>query len=300
MSVMDPIDLMPLIEQLDDNIDDLEEALSPLLQGSLSDTAGKLPLLDKAQLYVLTTFAIESVLFCKAMFHLTFSFTDILAYLRLNEVNAKEHPVFRELARVKQYFAKITEAESGSIKRAASLDKPAAGRFIKHALVFSRHRVSPKVLPRLMSDPKAGNETYDRNRAQKQAGEKARTHIKFQQTSNKRKRDDVVPPTSDPNSQLVGATSSLSSRSPGASEATLFSKPNRASPVPDKPAEESSAESPSEQDRDETVEASNRKKKRKSISKKAKRDKRLNADNVRESGEEGYSCHAQCPHEHAD
>ena len=62
---MDPVDLMPLIEQLDDDIDDLEDAMAPLLQKNLSDIAGKLPLLDKAQLYVLATFAIESLLFCK-------------------------------------------------------------------------------------------------------------------------------------------------------------------------------------------------------------------------------------------
>ncbi len=61
---MDTTDIAPLIEQLDDNIDDLEEALDPLLKGALSITAGKLPLLDKAHLYVLVTYAIESILFC--------------------------------------------------------------------------------------------------------------------------------------------------------------------------------------------------------------------------------------------
>lgn len=61
---METIDLEPLIESLDDNIDDLEEALQPLLTSALSDIAGKLPLLDKAQLYVLVTYAIESILFC--------------------------------------------------------------------------------------------------------------------------------------------------------------------------------------------------------------------------------------------
>ena len=62
---MDTSDLVPLIELLDDNIDDLEESLSSLLKSALSDTAGKLPLLDKAQLYVLVTYAIESILFCR-------------------------------------------------------------------------------------------------------------------------------------------------------------------------------------------------------------------------------------------
>ena len=63
---MDTSDLVPLIELLDDNIDDLEESVSPLLMSALSDTAGKLPLLDKAQLYVLVTYAIESILFCRS------------------------------------------------------------------------------------------------------------------------------------------------------------------------------------------------------------------------------------------
>lgn len=61
---MDSVDLASLVEQLDDNIDDLEDALAPLTRGFLPDTAGNLPLLDKAQLYVLITYAIESIIFC--------------------------------------------------------------------------------------------------------------------------------------------------------------------------------------------------------------------------------------------
>ena len=67
---MDSSGLVPLLELLDDNIDDLEEALKPLLSSSLVESAGKLPLLDKAQLYVLVTYAIESVLFCQFSFTL--------------------------------------------------------------------------------------------------------------------------------------------------------------------------------------------------------------------------------------
>ncbi len=63
---MDPtaIDVMELLEQLDDEVDDLEEALAPILKAGLADTASKLPLLDKAKLYVLVTYAVESLLFC--------------------------------------------------------------------------------------------------------------------------------------------------------------------------------------------------------------------------------------------
>lgn len=62
---MEATDLISLIEGLDENVDDLKEALAPLLQAALTESAAKLPLLDKAQLYVLVTYAIESLLFCR-------------------------------------------------------------------------------------------------------------------------------------------------------------------------------------------------------------------------------------------
>lgn len=63
---MDAIDLVPLLEALDEDIDGLEEALVPLTKGTLVDAASRLPLLDKAQLFVLVTYAIETILFCRS------------------------------------------------------------------------------------------------------------------------------------------------------------------------------------------------------------------------------------------
>lgn len=62
--IMDGVGLEAFINQLDDDIDGLEDALGLLLGGALSEAAGKLPLLDRAKLYVLVTYAIESLLFC--------------------------------------------------------------------------------------------------------------------------------------------------------------------------------------------------------------------------------------------
>lgn len=56
--------MMDIVELLDDQIDDITEALAPLLKSSLQDIAAKLPVVDKARLYVLTTYAIDSLLFC--------------------------------------------------------------------------------------------------------------------------------------------------------------------------------------------------------------------------------------------
>ena len=61
---MEASDIESLLETLDENVDDLEQALSPGLLESLSNFASKLPLLDRARLYVLWTYAIESVIFC--------------------------------------------------------------------------------------------------------------------------------------------------------------------------------------------------------------------------------------------
>ena len=61
---METTDLMPLLEQLEDDIDNLEEVLEPLLSQALSATTKKMPVLDKAKLHVLVTYTIESLLFC--------------------------------------------------------------------------------------------------------------------------------------------------------------------------------------------------------------------------------------------
>ncbi|KAJ5592909.1 hypothetical protein N7537_009813, partial [Penicillium hordei] len=143
LTAMDPTDLLPLLEQLDDNVDDLEIVLQPLLASTLLKNSNKLPVMDKAKLHVLITYTLESLIF---------------SYLRLHGVDAKQHPVFRELTRVKQYFEKIKALETEPEERPMTLDKAAAGRFIKHGL--------------------AGNDKYDLERAEKQAKERARAEFK--------------------------------------------------------------------------------------------------------------------------
>jgi len=154
---MDVTKVLSLLDQLDDEVDDLEETLDPLLKTALSETTSKLPLLDKAKLYVLITYAIESTLF---------------SYLRLNGVKARQHPVFTELTRVKQYFEKVKLAENPTEQRGnLSLDKGAASRIIKAGLV--------------------GNDKYDLEGAEQQAKERARAHIKFKKLSETIKQDEL-------------------------------------------------------------------------------------------------------------
>lgn len=63
---MDAAELMPLLEQLDDDIDDIEEVIKPLVENSLSDISKKLPVLDQAKLHVLVTYTLESLIFCES------------------------------------------------------------------------------------------------------------------------------------------------------------------------------------------------------------------------------------------
>ncbi|OOQ90697.1 putative exosome-associated protein [Penicillium brasilianum] len=140
---MDAANLLPLLEQLDDNVDDLQDVLEPLLAGSLNKMSKNMPIMDKAKLHVLITYALEALIF---------------SYLRLRGVQAKQHPVFREITRVKQYFDKIKALETEPEQRPMVLDKAAAGRFIKHSL--------------------AGNDKIDLERAEREARERARAQIK--------------------------------------------------------------------------------------------------------------------------
>ncbi|OQU96459.1 hypothetical protein CLAIMM_02540 [Cladophialophora immunda] len=153
---MDTKAVVQLVDELQENLEDLEDNLEPVLSGALSATTKKLPLLDRAKLNVLLVYSIESLIF---------------SYLRLHGVQAKEHAVFKELTRVKQYFEKIkqSEATQQSSRPTLSLDKDAAGRFIKHAL--------------------AGNEKYDLQRAEREARERvlANKRLKDLEAAMKRK-----------------------------------------------------------------------------------------------------------------
>ena len=155
---MDPqIDLPELVENLEVDIDELTAALEPLLSKPLHTTASSLPLLDKAKLYTFSAYAIESILF---------------SVLKASGVNATEHDIFKEIARLKGYNSKIREAEERDKNKEnrARLDVAAAGRFIKHGL--------------------SGNDKYDLERRERMAKEKARAHLKAQKMVNKKFDDE--------------------------------------------------------------------------------------------------------------
>lgn len=95
--------------------------------------------------------------------------TDAVASLRLNGVNAKEHPVFKELSRVRQYFEKIKNIENPPPKPDQSLNKEAAIRFIRADL--------------------ADNKEVNTKLSEMIAKERAKAAIKAAQLTQKRKAE---------------------------------------------------------------------------------------------------------------
>ncbi|KZV87489.1 hypothetical protein EXIGLDRAFT_620572 [Exidia glandulosa HHB12029] len=112
-----------VVEKLNDALDGLEESLEPLLAKPMSETlTGMTGALDQAKLNVLVPYMVHDLIFI---------------YLKTIGVDPKTHAVVAELERIKQYFAKIKQAEDPE-KRRLAIDREAAGRFIKHAIAQAK------------------------------------------------------------------------------------------------------------------------------------------------------------------
>ncbi|CAF3660398.1 unnamed protein product [Fusarium graminearum] len=117
IKMTDVKDITPDLDRLDDQLDDLEEILQPLL-GNLQGLASELPLLDKAKLFSLTAYAIESLLFSS---------------LKLEGSDTQTQAVYAELKRIQQYFGKIKNIETPEVEESRSLtvNQEAAARILK-------------------------------------------------------------------------------------------------------------------------------------------------------------------------
>ncbi|KAK7417003.1 hypothetical protein QQZ08_011801 [Neonectria magnoliae] len=132
-------DITPDLDRLDSQLDKLEDALQPLL-GNLEGMSSQLPLLDKAKLFSLTAYALESLLFSS---------------LKLEGTDAQNHAVFAELKRVRQYFAKINAAEKPEEKpeekRSLTLNQEATARILKADLADNKS-ISTKLAEKIAEE----------------------------------------------------------------------------------------------------------------------------------------------------
>merc|ERR1712000_126885 len=105
---------------------------------NLSELSSQLPLLDKAKLFSLTAYSIESLLF---------------ASLKLEGQDAQNHEVFTELKRIQQYFAKIKAAEEPEpeAQRSTTVNKEAAARILKSDLADNK-TISSKLAEKIAEE----------------------------------------------------------------------------------------------------------------------------------------------------
>ncbi|GKU04314.1 exosome-associated family protein [Fusarium langsethiae] len=152
-------DITPDLDRLDDQLDDLEETLQPLL-GNLEGMASELPLLDKAKLFSLTAYAIESLLFSS---------------LKLEGSDTQTQAVLTELKRIQQYFGKIKNIETPEVEESRNLtvNQEAAARILKADL--------------------ADNKTISNKLAEKIAEERAKALLKSVENRKRPAEESPVP-----------------------------------------------------------------------------------------------------------
>ncbi|KAI9163484.1 Exosome complex protein [Paramyrothecium foliicola] len=164
------------LDKLDDQLDDLEDALEPLL-GNLEELSSQLPLLDKAKLFSLAAYSIESLLFSS---------------LKLQGTDALNHPVYAELKRVQQYFAKIKAAEEPEAQRTTTVNKEAAARVLKADLVrFPMTITNPFDDDAANISSQSDNKSLSSKLAEKIAEERAKALLKS--FDKKRPAEEAVP-----------------------------------------------------------------------------------------------------------
>ncbi|KAM0255639.1 hypothetical protein ACHAQJ_005564 [Trichoderma viride] len=154
--------IAPLVDKLGSNLDRLEDALEPLL-GNLTEVASQLPLLDRAKLYSLTAYAIESLLFSS---------------MKVQGADAQNHAVYDELKRVQQYFAKIKAAEEPEAKRTLTVNQEAAARILKADL--------------------SDNKSLSAKLAEKIAEERAKALLKTVESKKRAAEETAQPSSSEP------------------------------------------------------------------------------------------------------
>ncbi|KAF4124792.1 exosome complex protein LRP1 [Geosmithia morbida] len=170
------------LNKLDSQLDGLEEVMKPLLS-DLQEMSSQLPLLDKAKLFSLTAYAVESLLFCKPTFRELDSsimksdyliYTDRLlttASLKLQGADAQNHAVFTELKRIQQYFAKIKSAEQPEAQRNTTVNQEAAARMLRSDLLHLQ----------------ADNKSISSKLAEKIAEERAKALLKSMENNSKKR-----------------------------------------------------------------------------------------------------------------
>ncbi|KAJ1969727.1 DNA-binding protein c1d [Dispira parvispora] len=111
---MAEINLNSTVAEITHTVDTIHTLIKPLLAMPLTEALSKLSPEERAQMDVLIAYSINTLYW---------------AYLKLNGVPPQEHPVLKELQRIKLYIQKVKEATSSPEPPAA--DEKAVEQFLQ-------------------------------------------------------------------------------------------------------------------------------------------------------------------------
>ncbi|KAK6351222.1 hypothetical protein TWF718_004392 [Orbilia javanica] len=144
-------ELWPALDDFEDNVDAMSKTLKPLLEQNLPKHASMLPLFDKAKLYIITTYALESLLY---------------SYLEASATPTADHPIMKELTRVRQYFQKIRDIESKEPKKEDKAPVASSSSSSAHKDTRDNLALDKAAAERFISAALSGNDRYDLERAE--------------------------------------------------------------------------------------------------------------------------------------
>ncbi|KAJ1656343.1 DNA-binding protein c1d, partial [Dispira simplex] len=113
---MAEINLNSTVAEITHTVDTIHTFIKPLLTMPLTETLSKLSPEERVQMDVLIAYSINTLYW---------------AYLKLNGVPPQEHPVLKELQRIKLYIQKVKEATSSP--KPPTADEVAVEQFLQKA-----------------------------------------------------------------------------------------------------------------------------------------------------------------------
>eukprot|EP01113_Clastostelium_recurvatum_P024601 TRINITY_DN2936_c0_g1_i2.p1 TRINITY_DN2936_c0_g1~~TRINITY_DN2936_c0_g1_i2.p1 ORF type:complete len:199 (+),score=50.94 TRINITY_DN2936_c0_g1_i2:163-759(+) len=170
-----PSDLQSSLASFEKTLSSLEESLTPFFNESLKDQLSHLSPIDAAKLNIVMAYAINTLFYM---------------YLKTQGTDTSDHPVIKELDRVKVYINKV---KGLSERQKLKLNSDAASRFIKHALSGNEAQDEedkenqPKTPAKAESSKPSGSATTGKKKKKKSSADNEEETPKKEEGATKKK-----------------------------------------------------------------------------------------------------------------
>eukprot|EP00299_Pterocystis_sp_00344_P009329 c3895_g1_i1.p1 GENE.c3895_g1_i1~~c3895_g1_i1.p1 ORF type:complete len:192 (+),score=26.92 c3895_g1_i1:31-576(+) len=162
----EPLDLC--VSQLESNLSELESTLNELLESNFEEVRNDQAVV--ARLNVALAFALNSCFFM---------------LLKTQGVSPKEHPVKKELDRIKTYISKLNDLDTPKPTPTTKVNVEAAGRVLAHSLGSnqkgSRSSSPPKPVPVTKSIGKPKSRSTELSSSRRSTPQPRAAHLQFRE-----------------------------------------------------------------------------------------------------------------------